>query len=309
MELAIMIEGQNGLNWPRWKRLVPLVEELGFAGLYRSDHFTNARPPDKDSLELWVSLTWLADHTRRIRFGPLVTPFSFRHPALTARMAAAVDDLSGGRLTLGVGAGWQEREHDLFGFDLLPPRERFERFEEGVMVLKQLLAGGQPVNFQGRYYRFNEAQILPAPQRGAALPILIGGNGKKRTLPLAAKYADEWNANFLTPAAFAELNGYLDGLIADAGRRPQQVERSLMTGLVFGKDRAAVEERLKQYGRGGLKAEDLRARGIVVGTPEQVLEQVHAFAEAGVQRLMLQWLDLDDLEGLELLAKMVLEKL
>ncbi len=309
MELAIMIEGQNGLNWPRWKRLVPLVEELGFAGLYRSDHFTNARPPDKDSLELWVSLTWLADHTRRIRFGPLVTPFSFRHPALTARMAAAVDDLSGGRLTLGVGAGWQEREHDLFGFDLLPPRERFERFEEGVMVLKQLLAGGQPVNFQGRYYRFNEAQILPPPQRGAALPILIGGNGKKRTLPLAARYADEWNANFLTPAAFAELNGYLDGLITDAGRRPQQVERSLMTGLVFGKDRAAVEERLKQYGKGGLKAEDLRARGIVVGTPEQVLEQIHAFAEAGVQRLMLQWLDLDDLEGLELLAKMVLEKL
>lgn len=115
LEIAIMIEGQNGLNWPRWQRIVRLVEDLGFAGLYRSDHYTNASPPDLDSLELWVSLTWLAAHTKRIEFGPLVTPVSFRHPTMTARMAAAVDDLSGGRLTLGVGAGWQEREHTNYG--------------------------------------------------------------------------------------------------------------------------------------------------------------------------------------------------
>ena len=119
MDIAIMIEGQNGLNWPRWKQIVRLVEDLGFAGLYRSDHFTNADPADIDSLELWVSLTWLAGNTERIEFGPLVTPFSFRHPAHTARMAGAVDDLSGGRLTLGLGAGWQDREHEKFGFPLL----------------------------------------------------------------------------------------------------------------------------------------------------------------------------------------------
>ncbi|MEW6503579.1 MAG: TIGR03560 family F420-dependent LLM class oxidoreductase [Chloroflexota bacterium] len=309
MELAIMIEGQNGLNWPRWKKLVTAVEELGFAGLFRSDHFTNARPPDKDSLELWVSLTWLADHTRRIRFGPLVTPFSFRHPALTARMAAALDDLSGGRLTLGVGAGWQEREHELFGFELLPLRERFERFEEGVIVLKQLLAGAQPVTFYGRYYHLKEAQVLPVPQRGADLPILIGGNGKQRTLPLAARYADEWNAIFLTPSAFRELNHHLDSLILQTGRQPVEVQRSMMTGLVFGKDQSAVQERLKSYGGGSLTAADLRMRGLIVGTPTEVLEQIHASGEAGVQRLMLQWLDLDDLSGLELLAKTVLEKL
>lgn len=309
MELAIMIEGQNGLNWPRWQRLVTAVEELGFSGLYRSDHFTNARPPDKDSLELWVSLTWLADHTRRIRFGPLVTPFSFRHPALTARMAAAVDDLSGGRLTLGVGAGWQEREHNLFGFDLLPPRERFERFEEGVIVLKQLLAGGQPVSFHGQFYHLDGAQILPPPQRGAGLPILIGGNGKKRTLPLAAKYADEWNAIFLTPAAFSELNRYLDELILQSGRQPSQVQRSMMTGLVFGKDQDAVQQSARLYGGSGLTAQDLRARGLVVGTPPEVVEQIHTLSEAGIQRLMLQWLDLDDVDGLEVLAKTVLESL
>ena len=119
LEVAIMIEGQNGLNWPRWQRIAQAVEDLGFAGLYRSDHYTNANPPDLDSLELWVSLTWLASHTTRIEFGPLVTPVSFRHPTMTARMASAVDDLSGGRLTLGLGAGWQEREHSHFGWDLL----------------------------------------------------------------------------------------------------------------------------------------------------------------------------------------------
>ncbi len=119
LEIAIMIEGQNGLNWERWQRLAIAVEALGFAGLFRSDHYTNANPPDMDSLELWVSLTWLASHTQRIQFGPLVTPVSFRNPSMTARMAAAVDDLSQGRLVLGVGAGWQEREHTNYGWELL----------------------------------------------------------------------------------------------------------------------------------------------------------------------------------------------
>ena len=128
LEIAIMIEGQNGLNWARWHEIARLVEDAGFVGLFRSDHFTNSNPPDLDSLELWTSLTWLACNTKRIEFGPLVTPFSFRHPAFTARMAVALDDLSGGRLTLGLGAGWQEREHHLFGFDLLDMNSRFDRF-------------------------------------------------------------------------------------------------------------------------------------------------------------------------------------
>src|SRR5713226_8471683 len=115
--LSIMIEGQMGLTWPHWKRIVSEVEDLGFAGLFRSDHFTNSRPPDKDSLEMVVSRTYLADHTQRIRFGPLVAPLSVRHPTLLARQAAALDDLSGGRMILGVGAGWQERELTLFGHE------------------------------------------------------------------------------------------------------------------------------------------------------------------------------------------------
>ena len=140
IEVALMIEGQNGLTWDRWQVIATRVEELGFTGLYRSDHYTNAHPPDKASLECWTSLTWLASHTRRIEFGPLVSPLSFRHPTMLARMAAAVDDLSAGRLVLGLGAGWQEREHHNYGLPLLPLSDRFDRLAEGLAhkVLPQL---------------------------------------------------------------------------------------------------------------------------------------------------------------------------
>ncbi len=300
MEIGIMIEGQNGLNWPRWQRIARAVEDLGFVGLWRSDHFTNPSPPDKDSLELWVSLTWLAAHTRRILFGPLVTPFSFRHPVWTARMAKDVDDLSGGRLVLGVGAGWQEREHRMFGFALLPVADRFARFAEGVQVVRQLLRSDTPVTFHGRFYRLEEAVLLPRPQRPGGPPLLIGGNGERRTLPLVARFADEWNAVYIPPARFAALNRRLDALLAAEGRRREDVRRSLMTGLVFGRTDQELRERLR-----GRDPDTLRACGVIVGTPATVTEQLRAFAEAGVQRIMLQWLDLDDLDGLEALARAV----
>lgn len=178
MDVAIMLEGQNGLTWPRWQRIARAVEDLGFAGLYRSDHYTNANPPDKESLELWVSLTWLASHTERIRFGPLVSPVSFRHPTLTARMAAAVDDLSGGRLTLGLGAGWQEREHANYGWELLDVAARFARFEEGLEVITRLLQSDMPVDFTGAYYRLRDAILLPRPARPGGPPSSSGGTGR-----------------------------------------------------------------------------------------------------------------------------------
>jgi F420-dependent oxidoreductase-like protein len=304
LELAVMIEGQNGLNWDRWQRLARAVEELGFIGLYRSDHFTNATPPDKDALELWVSLTWLACNTRRIEFGPLVTPVSFRPPALTARIASAVDDLSGGRLTLGIGAGWQEREHTNYGFDLLDLKSRFERFEEGVQIIQRLLHSDAPVNYSGKYFRLNEARVLPRPAR--RIPLLIGGNGEKRTLTLAARYADEWNATFQTPANFERLSMRLDELLAEYEGEPRPVRRSLMTGCVYGKDHAALQTKIAARNR---TVDELRERGIIVGNTDQVVEQLGKLSEAGVQRVMLQWLDLDDLAGLEALAKNVLPQI
>jgi F420-dependent oxidoreductase-like protein len=307
MDIAIMIEAQNGLTWPRWQKIAGAVEDLGFAGLYRSDHFTNATPPDIESLELWVSLTWLASHTKCIEFGPLVSPLSFRHPVLTARMAAAVDDLSdaggGGRLTLGLGAGWQEREHSLFGFDLLEMKSRFNRFEEGLEVITRLLKSDSPVTFEGKYYQLRAATLLPRPIRPGGPRILIGGNGEKRTMPLVAKYADEWNAVFLQPAEFARLNSRLDELLKAAGREPKSVRRSMMTGLRFGRTKKELGAKLSAQDQ---TAEELRKRGVIVGAGEEVKEQLSELEKAGLQRVMLQWLDLDDLKGLEALAKTVL---
>ncbi len=303
LEIAVMLEGQNGLTWPRWQNSARVVEDLGFAGLYRSDHFTNAQPPDKESLELWVSLTWLASHTERIEFGPLVSPLSFRHPALTARMASAVDDLSNGRLTLGLGAGWQEREHHLFGFDLLDMKSRFERFEEGLQVITSLFHNNEPVTLEGKYYQLRAATLLPRPARPGGPRILIGGNGEKLTLPLAAKFADEWNALFLLPREFARLNARLDEMLAAHWRPPSSVRRSMMTGLCFGRTRKELDEILAAKNQ---TAEDLRRKGLIVGAGEEVKRQLAELETAGLQRIMLQWLELDDLAGLEALAKAVL---
>lgn len=309
IEVAIMIEGQDGLNWTRWQRIARAVEDLGYVGLYRSDHFTNASPPDLDSLELWVSLTWLASHTQRIEFGPLVSPVSFRHPTMTARMASAVDDLSAGRLILGLGAGWQEREHEMFGWDLLPTQQRFERFTDGLQVISQLLHSDQPVDFSGEYYRLRGAIILPRPQRPGGPPILIGGNGVKLTLPLVARFADEWNAVYLTPEKFAERNRRLDELIQAEGRSTGEVRRSMMSGCVFGVDDAQVSEKVRASTGGARTLRELQENGVVGGTASQIVDQLGALAEAGVQRVMLQWLELDDLDGLENMAHGVLPQL
>ena len=309
IEIAIFLEGQNGLTWPRWQRIALAVEELGYVGLFRSDHFTNANPPDKESLELWVSLTWLASHTKRIEFGPLVSPLSFRNPPFTARMAAAVDDLSGGRLILGLGAGWQEREHTNYGFDLLDTRQRFDRFQEGLEVVTQLLSNDQPVEFEGKYFQLHEAILLPRPGRKSGPPILIGGNGKKRTLPLTAQFAGEWNALMVTPDKFFQLNEHLDELLIERSRKPSEVRRSMMVATIFGDDEAQVQKRVAERTNGQRTVEDLRQRGAVIGTPDQMVEQLGQLAEAGVQRIMLQWIDLDDLDGIERIANKVLPQL
>jgi F420-dependent oxidoreductase-like protein len=303
LEIAVMIEGQRGLTWPRWQRIANLVDDLGFAGLFRSDHFVASEPPEMESLELWTSLTWLASHTKRIEFGPLVTPFSFRHPVHTARMAAAVDDLSNGRLVLGLGAGWNKREHHIFGFDLLDMDARFRRYEEGLEVVTRLLQSDVPVVFEGQDYQLRGAILLPRPQRPGGPRILVGGNGTRRTLSFVVRYAGEWNSVSLTPDEFVQKNRLLDNLLIQAGREPASVRRSMMTGCVFGRDDAAVKTKLNIYGQ---TLEEIRQRGNVAGSIGTIKEQLHTLEQAGLQRIMLQWLDLDDLESLEVLAKNIL---
>ena len=313
--ISIMIEGQNGLTWPRWKRIVKEVEELGFAGLFRSDHFTNANPPDKDSLEMIVSLTYLADHSQRLHFGPLVAPVSFRDPRMLARQAAALDDLSGGRMILGVGAGWQEREHRLFGYNLGDLRTRMARLEEGLEVITRLLRSDEPVTYEGRFFQLRGAILLPRPQRPGGPDIQIGGNGPKRTLPLVARYANHWNGTFISVDDFRERSAILDQLLLVAGRDPADVRRSAMLSLYFGRDMAELDRRLSwrhdepKYAGKPLDAviEDLKVSGgIIAGTPGEVIEQIKAYDNAGADELMLQWWDLDDIDGLRAFARSVL---
>lgn len=303
MRVALMIEGQNGLDWPRWQRILRAAQDLGYDGVWRSDHFTNANPPDKASLELWTSLTYAAGHTEGIDFGPLVSPVTFRHPSIVARMAAAVDDLSGGRLVLGIGAGWQEREHHNFGIPFPPTHVRFGMLRDYLEVVTLLLRSDEPVSFDGDYYHLHDAILLPRPQRAGGPPILIGGNGETRTMPLAAGYADEWNALFVSPQRFMELNRHMDDLLHDASREPESLTRSLMLGTIFAPNRNELMRKMTGRGWG---AEDGPEHGQVAGTPDMWVEQLRAYREAGVQRVMLQWLDLDDIPGIETVAREVL---
>ena len=300
-DVAIMVEGQHGVNWDNWRSFATAVEDLGFDGLFRSDHFTNPDGPVQDALDLWPALTWLADHTDSIDFGPLVTPMSFRDPVFTARVGKDVDNLAGGRLVLGLGAGWQAREHETFGYDLLEPGPRFDRFEEGVEVVAELLRREGPVSFDGEYYQLDGAELLPRPDREGGTRIAIGGNGRRRTLPLAAEHADEWNAVFSTPEDYAELREHFDGLVEAAGRDPDDVVHSMMTPRVFGRDDGEVERVLAEQ-RDDADAEELSERGCVVGTAAEVNEHLDRLDDAGLDRVMLQWLALDELDRLEAFA-------
>ena len=302
-DIALFLEGQDGLNWENWKRIGRSVEDLGFAGLYRSDHFTNMRPPDKDSLELWISLAWLADNTSRIEFGQLVSPLSFRNPVFAARMGKDVDDLSGGRFILGLGAGWQDHEHEKFGFDLLELGPRMDRFEEGVEVVHALLKGDGPTTFEGKYFQLKEAELLPRPQRKGGPPILIGGRGRNRTLPLIARFADQWNCGFRPASTFAELNSRLDELLEAEGRNLRDVRRTIANTTIYGKDDQDLKRKLDA---GGYTEERLEQFGIIAGTGPQIVDQIGAYQEAGAEGVMLQWLDLENQDALEGLAEAVL---
>jgi alkanesulfonate monooxygenase SsuD/methylene tetrahydromethanopterin reductase-like flavin-dependent oxidoreductase (luciferase family) len=218
-------------------------------------------------------------------------------------MAAAVDDLSEGRLRLGLGAGWQAREHRMFGRALLDVGPRFDRYREYLEVVTRLLQSDEPVSFEGEYYTLREAILLPRPQRPGGPPITVGGNGRNRTLPLAAEFADEWNAVYCTPARWTDLNARLDRLLAAQGRDPDEVRRTMMTGIVFGEDESALRARLASRGQ---SAQEARENGAIVGTPGAVRDQLGALMDAGLDGVMLQWLDLDDVDGLASFSQAVI---
>ncbi len=307
-DLGIMLEGQEGMTWERFFRLADAVEALGFESLFRSDHLTALDGfSQRSSLALWPSLAALAARTRRLRFGPLVCSITFHHPALLAKNAAAVDQLSGGRFELGVGAGWYAGEHRRFGVPYPPYAARLEMLDEGAHVIQALWAGG-PVSFTGRHFSLAEAETYPLPVQKPA-PLIMGGKGHK-TLQIVAQHATEWNCSYVGLPVFVEKSRELDDDCRAIGRDPAAIRRSLMLPFVVGRDPAAVQARIdaQRATFPNLPADHAAwtAAGFLGGSPAQLLDQLHQWSAAGCTRFMLQHSDLDDLDSLELLATEVL---
>jgi alkanesulfonate monooxygenase SsuD/methylene tetrahydromethanopterin reductase-like flavin-dependent oxidoreductase (luciferase family) len=317
--ISITVEGTaGGLNWPRWKRLVTAVEELGFAGLFCSDHF--GAGTGRDSLEAIVVLTYLADHSKRVHFGPMVSPVSFRDPVMLARQAIALDLLSEGRLILGVGSGYDKSEHEMFGYELGDVPTWMNRFEEGLEVITQLLRSDEPVTFEGRFFRLRKAMLHPRPTRAGRPQILVGAKGPKRALPIVARYADIWNATQLSPDAYRERSVLLDDLLQQLGRQPNEVKRTMTLPVLCGRDESELRRRIYHLRHLFPDLADqpwdvVRATihrvssAAILGTPQGVIDGLSAYIEAGVEEIMIQWASLDDIEGLEILAESVLPRL
>ena len=296
--IGIMIEGQEGLNWERWRRLCVDTERLGFASLRRSDHLISLMGDDsRDCIDCWASLTMAAQWTRTIEFGPMVSPITFYVPAVLGRRAAAVDLLSGGRLILGVGAGWNEHEHQLFHVPFFDVKGRMDRFEEGVKLIREAWAISNP-----------------KPPRGGKVPILMGGVGEKRALPLVAREADEWNHSRLDAEEYRHKRKVLARCCQEIGRDPASLKYSVMTTYIVGRDRDELRERALKMQQvlprlKGLGADEILKKvreSAFVGTPEEVAGQMRDYARLGVDLFMLQHFLLDDSDELELLAKEVM---
>jgi len=306
--LCLMIEGQEGLTWERWRRLARAAEDGGFEALFRSDHLTGLfGDPKRPSLDTWASLTWLASNTSRIRFGPLVCPLTLHHPALLAKRAAGVAELSGGRLDLGIGAGWHEGEHAMFGVPFPPLKERMDRFECGARAIRALWQG-RPVTLEQPYYALRDAESYPLPP-GGRVPLIVGGRGEKRTLPIVAACADEWNITRITLDEYPAKRGVLDALCRKAGRDAKAIRGSLMVPYIVGRDARERDARLTRVRQIFPRVPDTeaawRAAGFLYGEPARLVDELKRWEKVGVARVMLQTLDMGDLAAIELLAREV----
>jgi len=296
MDISLMVEGQNGLTWDKWSNILAKSEEAGLAGVFRSDHFFIGE--QKDSLEPYLSFVMASLQTERIRFGPMVTPVTFRPPVNVGRMAAQIDQLSNGRFVLGLGAGWNEAEHVAYGVNFPAVGERLNRLEEAINVMKGLWGPG-PATYNGRYYSIEDADCLPKPPAGRPT-LLIGGGGEKRTLRLVAQYANEWNGISMPPEAYAHKVEVLAEHCDAVGRDPATIKRSMMTFGILGPNQEGSADHL----RGFLRVDDsatpkelmgaARERGMIVGGTDEVIDQLGQLAELGVQEVMFQHLDFGD---------------
>jgi F420-dependent oxidoreductase-like protein len=314
MDVCLMIEGQEGVTWDQWVSLALACEEHGFEGLFRSDHYLSFdHPRERGAFDAWTTLAALGTITERIRLGTLVSPVTFRHPALLAKSVVTVDHASEGRVELGMGAGWFEREHNAYGFPFPATADRMDILAEQVEIVHRLwdLDEGE-VTFDGRHYRLEDCSALPKPVQDPHPPLIIGGGAGPRSAALAARWADEYDVVFVDPATARELRGRISAACEDIGRDPADVRFSLLTRVVVGADErelkrraSALMDRQDQDGDVDAFLDEMRAT-MTVGTVDQVLERLAAYANAGVERVLMQHLVHEDLEMVALIGSEVI---
>jgi F420-dependent oxidoreductase-like protein len=310
MLISVMIEGQEDVTWEQWRSLAQIAEQSGFHGLYRSDHYLSVGArEERGALDAWGTICALAALTERVRLGTVVSPASFRHPSILAKLVTTADHVSGGRVELGLGAGWHELEHHRYGFPFLPARERFDVLEEQLEIITRQWREG-PFSFHGEHYAIEQLDARPKPVARPRPLLRMGGAAKRRAAALAARFADEYNAVLVGPERVAEVRAALDGACIDAGRDPATLPLSLMTGFLVGRDREELRGRAERLlawqGRAGADLDatlEELGRTWIVGTPDEAAARLDAYAAAGVTHVMLQHLLVDDDAALELIAE------
>ena len=299
-----MIEGQEGVTWSDWLDLARTCEEHGIPTLFRSDHYMNldGRHPERGSLDAWSTISALAAATSTLRLGTMVSPATFRHPSELAKVVATADHVSGGRINLGLGAGWHEREHAAFGFRFTDQRTRFDVLAEQLAVVRGAWDDG-PFSFAGEHYTLSELDAQPKPVQ-SRVPIIIGGAAKRRSVALAARYGDEYNTLYADPAMAAERRERIVAACEQAGREPLRF--SVMTPIVAGRDERRGPRPRARPGREDGPRRPPAARdpphGWIIGTTDAVIEKLTALRDAGVDRIVCQQFVHDDLDHVALIG-------
>ena len=309
VELRVFTEPQQGASYDDLLAVARTAEDLGFGAFFRSDHYLtmggDGLPGPSDA---WTTLAGLARDTSTIRLGTMMTSATFRHPGVLAIQVAGVDAMSGGRVELGIGAGWFGQEHTAYGIPFPDTGERFERFAEQLEIVTGLWStpAGETYDFTGTHYRLADSPALPKPAQAAGHrggpPVLIGGKGEKRTPALAARYADEFNLPFVDEQFTAEQFARVRAACEAIGRDPDELTWSNALVLCVGRDEAEIARRAAAIGR---DVDELRLHGLA-GTPQEVVDRIGRFADLGAQRIYLQTLDLSDLDHLHLVAQEVM---
>jgi F420-dependent oxidoreductase-like protein len=308
VEVTLMIEGQEDVTWDDWVAIAAACERSGVGTLFRSDHYYSVEDQaERGSLDAWATLAALAAVTEKLRLGTMVSPATFRHPSVFAKSVATVDQISGGRVEPGLGAGWWDREHEAYGFDLPALGPRMDAFEEQLQIATRQWEDGA-FSFDGEHFKIVDLDALPKPVQ-RPMPFIIGGSGGPRSLRLAARWASEYNTVFLGPEGMAELRAKLDAACEKQGRGPATLPLSVMTGWIVGEtreevvDRASRLARWKGEGDDGEKFLAEQRDAVIIGTVEEAVDQLRALHEAGCHRVMAQHLLHRDTEAIELIGR------